>query len=80
MDMANLNLDNLKYQTTTSQLKVIIRKIQKNPPCIGFFWISFYNFSDHIDLKIVIDILEVLQLATFFRYPIIFMMISRLKD
>ena len=38
MDMANLNLDNLKYQITTSQLKVIIRKIQKkNPPCIGFF-------------------------------------------
>ena len=37
MDMANLNLDNLKYQTTTSQLKVIIRKIQKNPPYIGFF-------------------------------------------
>ena len=29
MDMANLNLDNLKYQITTSQLKVIIRKIQK---------------------------------------------------
>ena len=29
MDMANLDLDNLKYQTTTSQLKVIIRKIQK---------------------------------------------------
>ena len=36
MDMANLNLDNLKYQTTTSQLKVIIRKIQKKS---SIYWL-----------------------------------------